>query len=62
MQGAAIGGEADDGEDDFAAGVFGPVAADFEEFGRVSRVDVVAGCAAGVACEDREVVAADAEG
>lgn len=62
LQGAAVGGEAYDAENDFGAGVLGAFAADFEEFGGVARVDVVAGGGAGVACEDGEVFACDAEG
>ena len=62
FQGAAVGGEAYDGEDDAGAFVLGAVAPDFEEFRRVAGVDAVAGCAAGVACDDGEVGAADAEG
>ena len=62
FQRVAVGGEADDGEDDFRARVGRAVAADLEEFGGVAGVDAVAGCAAGVAGEDGEVRAGDAEG
>lgn len=62
FEGAAVGGEAHDRQHDARARVRGPFAPDFEEFGRVARVDVVAACAAGVACEDREGRACDAEG
>lgn len=37
-------------------------AADFEDFGRVPRVDVVAGGGTSVSCEDGEVGAGNGEG
>ena len=62
FQGVAVCGESDDGEDYSGTFVVWAFAADLEEFGLVSCVDVVAGGGASVAGEDGEVSAGDAEG
>ena len=59
FEGVAIGGEANDREDDAAGGVVG---ADAEELGNVAGVDVVTRGGAGVAGEDGEGAAGYAEG
>lgn len=59
LEGVAVGGEADDGEDDARGRVVG---ADAEELGGVAGVDVVAGGGAGVAGEDGEAGPGYAEG
>ena len=61
-EGAAVGAETDDGKDDACVLAVGRVAAETVEFRAVAGVDAVAGCHAGVASEDGEVGAADAEG
>ena len=61
-QRTAVSSEADDGEDNGSIGTAIVGAADFEEFGAVARVDVVAGGQARVAGQDAEVGAGDAEG
>lgn len=60
FQGVAIGREAYHRQHDAAAFVLWSFAADLEEFGDITRVDVVAACGTGVACEDGEVGAGDA--
>ena len=58
FEGIAVCSESDDRKDD--AGIV--VIADAEELGDEARVDAVAGGGAGVAGEDGEVGAGDAEG
>lgn len=61
LERVAVGGEADYREHDLGALVVAAGATDAEEFGSVTRVDVVAAGAASVAGEDGEVGAGDAQ-
>lgn len=54
-EGFAVCGESDDGEGNAA------IVANTEDLGLGARIDRVAACGTGVACEDGEVAATDAE-
>ena len=62
LEGLAVGGEADDGEQDSGIVLGGVGAADLEDLGGEPRVDAVAGGQTGVAGHDGEVGAGNSEG